>query len=399
MTETYPPDYVCYKAGLCESEVLLSLAQYTPIDLFNNNSTCLSTKQMKIHSRLEAWHKIMRQIYSLFDGCSIPYQPLWMKNLSNVYSCRNSSKMISQHRLKDMVVDCLYGDDESYENSCSMNNTQHRFKCTDHNKNTVCLSHLLVGDTINDCLDKSDETNLNGKQTSDTAISFQTMCDGFTELLPILINGTNETDETECPHFPCNNTYTRCDGTWNCLDGADEVNCEWPPLCPSFHHMCLSKSTGSLTCLSIKHADNDVVDCFGSSDERKFCRENGDHPARVYRCDNTDQCVPSLFICSPFHSCNFNNGTPHFCTTMKPGFFLCEGVENLNHVEQVLCLLSDSRKQSILHLSLTVNSSSKWILESSKTSMLSVPSALSGQIIRMQVFRQCFLKLSSSISS
>ena len=31
-------------------------------------------------------------------------------------------------------------------------------------------------------------------------ISFPTICDGFTELLPININGRNETDETECEY-------------------------------------------------------------------------------------------------------------------------------------------------------------------------------------------------------
>jgi hypothetical protein len=63
-------------------------------------------------------------------------------------------------------------------------------------------------------------------------ISFPGICDGYTELPPNLIDGRNETDETECDDYPCNNTYTRCDGIWNCLDGADEVNCEKPSVCP-----------------------------------------------------------------------------------------------------------------------------------------------------------------------
>lgn len=405
MMEIFPPDYVCYKANLCESEVLLSLTQYTTIDLFNNNSTCISTTQMPNHNRPDAWHHIVRQVYSLFHQCAIPRQPLWIKNLSNVYSCKNSSKMISQHRLKDMVKDCLYDDDESYEDSCSINNIQHRFRCTDYHKNTVCLSHLLVGDTVNNCLDQSDETNLNGEQNSETAISFQTMCDGFTELSPILINGTNETDETECSNFHCNNTYTRCDGTWNCLDGADEVNCEWPLLCPSFHHMCLSKSTGNLTCLSIEHANNDVVDCLGSSDERKFCRANGDHPARVYRCADADRCISSLSVCSAFLSCNFSNGPPHFCTAITSIAVVCEQLKSLNYVEQVLCLLNDARKQSILHLSLTVNSSSKWIFKSSKLIIFPIRriplesrSFLEKQLRKKQLMRACHSILKNEMS-
>lgn len=381
MMETFPPEYVCYRADLCESEVLLSLTQYTVIDLFNNNSTCISTTQIPNHNRPDAWYHVVSQVYSLFHQCAMPHQPLWMKNLSNVYSCRNSSKMISQHRLKDRVKDCFHGDDESYENSCSINNSQHRFKCTDHKNNTVCFSHILVSDTISDCLNRSDETNLNGEQSSEVTISFQTMCDGFTELSPILINGTNETDETECSHFPCNNTYTRCDGTWNCLDGADEVNCEWPPLCPSFHHMCLSKSSRNLTCLSIKHANNDVVDCLGSFDERKFCRANGDNPAHMHRCEDTNECILSLFVCNALLSCSPNDDIPRLCSGMTSLPFFCDQLKIPNHFQQVLCLFSDSRKQSILHLSLTVNSSSKWIFESSKSIMFPIPS----YIIRVEI--------------
>jgi 2-hydroxy-3-keto-5-methylthiopentenyl-1-phosphate phosphatase len=60
-------------------------------------------------------------------------------------------------------------------------------------------------------------------------ILFQTICDGFTELLPITIEGQNETDETECEQWQCNNTYTRCNGLWNCLNGADEIGCDLSP--------------------------------------------------------------------------------------------------------------------------------------------------------------------------
>ena len=53
-------------------------------------------------------------------------------------------------------------------------------------------------------------------------ISFQTVCDGFQELWPIVIDGTNHSDETKCHYWKCNNTYTRCNCVWNCLNGADE---------------------------------------------------------------------------------------------------------------------------------------------------------------------------------
>ena len=372
MQETFLPDYVCYNKSLCEDQLLLPLIQYASIDLFNDNSTCVATNTLQIRHDFDTWFGIIHRMYLLFSKCSIPHQPSSIANLSNLYSCVNSSKIISRHRLKDMNEDCLYGDDESYEESCLLNDTQHRFKCTDQKKNIVCLSHLLVGDNYNDCLDKSDEKHLNAQQSSKTRISFETMCDGFTELLPILIDEKNETDETECSHFPCNNTYTRCDGTWNCLDGADEVNCEWPPLCPSFHHMCLSKLTGNLTCLSIEHANNGNIDCFGSSDERQFCRENEPNTNLVYLCESTNQCISASVVCDDLFPCLSSNGIPQFCNMLRSPQLLCPFIANPNHVEQMLCLLSDLRKQTIQHLSLTVNSSAKWVLERSKLQMFPI---------------------------
>ena len=42
-----------------------------------------------------------------------------------------------------------------------------------------------------------------------------------------VINGINETDETECEQWECNNIYTHCNGIWNCPNGADEIGCDF----------------------------------------------------------------------------------------------------------------------------------------------------------------------------
>jgi hypothetical protein len=40
---------------------------------------------------------------------------------------------------------------------------------------------------------------------------------------------SNETDETHCELWPCNNANVRCDGYWQCVNGFDELNCSQNP--------------------------------------------------------------------------------------------------------------------------------------------------------------------------
>ncbi|CAF4660782.1 unnamed protein product, partial [Rotaria sp. Silwood2] len=77
-------------------------------------------------------------------------------------------------------------------------------------------------------------------------------------LTPITIDEQNETDETECEQWSCNNIYTRCDGLWNCPRGEDEIGCDASSTlnCFSNHHKCVSSETNQLTCLSIDKAND-----------------------------------------------------------------------------------------------------------------------------------------------
>ncbi|CAF4475535.1 unnamed protein product [Rotaria sp. Silwood2] len=113
-------------------------------------------------------------------------------------------------------------------------------------------------------------------------VSFQTICDEFTELISIIIEGQNETDETECEHWPCNKIYTRCDSLWNCPHGEDEVGCDLSSTlnCSSDHHRYVSRHTNELICLSVKQANDvkknlcDNYTICDHEDDEKFCVKN-----------------------------------------------------------------------------------------------------------------------------
>ena len=198
-------------------------------------------------------------------------------NRSNMYQCANSLKCISIHRLRDGVHDCPNNDDE---NTSSINHTDSTEEIID------------IGD-LDFVLDQESKFKfLYAKKH----ILFQTICDGFTELLPIDTNGRNETDETECEQWSCDNIYTRCNGLWNCLDGADEVNCNLLVSsslnCSSDKHLCVSSDTIQFICLPINKTNDGKIDCLGASDEPVSSRTKYqmDIYNNHFNCRNTDSC-------------------------------------------------------------------------------------------------------------
>jgi hypothetical protein len=201
-----------------------------------------------------------------------------------MYQCINSSKCIAQIRLLDTKQDCDYGDDElwsSIDHSCPIKNPQMYFNCT--YKNT-CISRKLFNDDIEDCgcdaydLCYDEPSNMDYIREQ---ISFTNICNRYNDLKFSITDNGDETDETECEQWPCNNIYTRCNGTLNCLNGEDELDCHSSSLinCSLHSYVCFSPNVSNYICLSTDKINDGKIDCLGGADEphHNYASRNKDH--------------------------------------------------------------------------------------------------------------------------
>jgi len=187
--------------------------------------------------------------------------------------------------------------DETFSNKCDLKD-KFRRNCTFFRDNiTRCapkvLSPAIFPRRSNPCLEKEEQE-----------INFATLCDGFLQRSSIVahrvqLNSSGETDETNCEEWLCDNQYTRCDITWNCLNGADEAHCGFSS-CKSGYHPCLvaknteNQSVADYVCLPLSRAGDGIIDCLGGTDERQFCHDADDFSTDVrYLCrDNQTMLAP-----------------------------------------------------------------------------------------------------------
>ena len=255
------PNYLCYNADIC--------GDYLPVTIHWNNLTCRGSDEFELEGLKSLPSSLTIDILTdiikhQFHPCLIVPDEINHCNYSSMYQCEKSRKCISKSRLVDAVRDCPLNDDETFEHSCSLPDTRFRSFCLVQEKK-LCIAPYLNTDETRGCQKEADETG-NVPIPYDTEMYFSKLCDGKTDLKAMTIHGRNETDETNCEQWPCNNTYTRCNGFWSCKDGADEVNC------PVLHHSCIFPDNPmELSCLPINRSSDGIGDCLGATDERKEC--------------------------------------------------------------------------------------------------------------------------------
>ncbi|CAF1400674.1 unnamed protein product [Adineta ricciae] len=282
--------------------------------------------------------------------------PLNRCNDSHVYQCQNSPKCISFHRLIDSVHNCPYKDDENifhYTNPQLFEKIKHKYYDCYSTKKSI--PQAAIHNEECDCgfsehgFCEDEEEFLNFTRRN---IFFQMMCDRFQELHPIMIDGKNMTDETECEQWECNNIYTRCDGIINCLHGEDEIGCDSSSLfnCSSNELICVTKNTSKFSCLSNSKMNDGIVDCLGGTDESSICSSvNGEGG---FYCMNNDNsiCLNVFHLCNNHRDCQ-DGDDEQFCVgnyEIHSFMYICNYhySELASNIEKFLCSSSKFREKT-----------------------------------------------------
>ncbi|CAF4053713.1 unnamed protein product, partial [Adineta steineri] len=312
------PEYICYNEQLCGG---FNPNQKT---IHFNNSLCRRVQDIlpNVISNTNGiqmiWDYIHQIPFYLSKCNTILHNATIFCDNRTMYQCLNSSKCIAKIRIFDQFEDCDYGDDEDRQKNiltneiCSKEQSSTHFICPNTNK---CISRKLVRDSKCDCgyLDAQHflcpDENREMKSIREL-ISFPTICNGFNDLNPILIDGQNYTDETECNQWTCNNAYTRCNGYWDCYDGADEVDCHEFLLglnCSAHSFLCLLPMTRQFVCLSMDKGNDGIIDCLGATDEPKLCRYNTQTYDNGFYCEDRKTrlpvCIQRNEICATDQTC------------------------------------------------------------------------------------------------
>ncbi|CAF1302906.1 unnamed protein product [Adineta ricciae] len=209
----------------------------------------------------------------VFSACALP-SPMIGWNSSKLYSCPDSCRLISFHRVADHFYDCPNSlTDETYEgNLCRQNLSTlpaTEGRCEDGSDRMypfICRHRTNIGCQY-----------LRSLKISNKYFLFQEICNG--RVHPELIE-----DEDNCDEWKrnCNPVYQKC-------------------------NQLLNSSTYE-SCIPMLWAKNSKTKCYVGVNENNYCQRNypnDDH--KVFRCFNDSKCIEFQDLCDGVFHCPFHD--------------------------------------------------------------------------------------------
>jgi len=236
---------------------------------------------------------------------------------SSYFHCNKSMKCISYHRVSDGKNDCYFEEDELFD-ACQLNDSK-RYKC--QGNSNKCLSQVGIGNGIYDCPLGDDEEFIYA-QNFVTLVPFPDLCNSYLNYNLRLLD-LKDTDETDCDWWPCNNPYTRCDQNWNCLNGADELNCP-DSKCSYNEHQCQNEQFGLSYCISLSRIYDKYLDyCDDIYQDRLvyLCNETNNISEHYISWNNT-KCITLDKICRVDHHLQTLLTEEDFCPYQSSSIFI-----------------------------------------------------------------------------
>ncbi|KAM9425856.1 low-density lipoprotein receptor-related protein 2 [Pholidichthys leucotaenia] len=115
-----------------------------------------------------------------------------------------------------------------------------------------------------------------------------------------LAQGSCGSDEFQCTDGQCIDIEWRCDGTFDCADNSDELNCPHPS-CSSDKFQCVSSGE----CIPLEFICDGDEDCLDGSDEQRAC-DGRTCSSDQFTCDD-GQCLPFKYYCDHVKDCVDNS--------------------------------------------------------------------------------------------